>query len=304
MAKRTFLADIDLNKNQLLNAKLHNLAVAPTLGAGDVGYVYYDTATAHSYIWNGSAWLQLQDTSVATQIHGAEAKSTVVDADEFGLVDSEASYALKKKTYAELKANLKAYFDGIYSPTGGLNYKGAYDASTNTPDLDTSPSGVKIGDTYTVTVAGTFFTEAVQVGDMLIAEKDDASALADWTVVNKNIPDIVDASESAKGIIQLATTAEANAGTDDAKAITPAKLAGYLSNGAYAKKFAGNVGDGSNTTFTITHNLNSRDIIVQVQDASSYAIVETEVIAKTVNTVEVSFNVAPASNAYRVTILA
>jgi len=139
---------------------------------------------------------------------------------------------------------------------------------------------------------------------MLIAEKDDASALADWTVVNKNIPDIVDASESAKGIIQLATTAEANAGSDDAKAITPAKLAGYLSNGAYTKKYAGNVGDGSNTTFTITHNLNSRDIIVQVQDASSYAIVETEVIAKTVNTVEVSFNVAPASNAYRVIILA
>jgi len=175
MAKRTFLADIDLNKNQLLNAKLHNLAVAPTLGAGDVGYVYYDTATAHSYIWNGSAWLQLQDTSVATQIHSAGGKSTVVDADEFGLVDSEESYALKKKTYAELKANLKAYFYGIYSPTGVLDYKGAYDASTNTPDLDTSPSGVKIGDTYTVTVAGTFFTEAVQVGDMLIAEANDAN---------------------------------------------------------------------------------------------------------------------------------
>jgi len=170
MAKRTFLADIDLNKNQLLNAKLHNLAVAPTLSAGDVGYIYYDTATKHSYIWDGSAWLQLQDTNVATQIHASSAKATPHDNDEIGIVDTEASNVLKKLTWSANKTALKTYFDTIYSPVGGLNYKGGYDADANNPDLDTSPSGVKKGDTYTVTVAGTFFTEALQVGDMIIAE--------------------------------------------------------------------------------------------------------------------------------------
>jgi len=71
---------------------------------------------------------------------------------------------------------------------GGLTYKGGYNAATNTPDLDSSPSGVLQGDTYTVTVDGVFFTDAVQAGDMLIAEVDDANELAEWTIVNKNIP--------------------------------------------------------------------------------------------------------------------
>jgi len=304
MAKRTFLVDIDLNKNQLINAKIHNLSTAPTLSASDIGYVYYDTATKHTYVWDGSGWLQIQDSNVASQIHASSAKATPHDNDEIGIVDTEASNALKKLTWSANKSALKTYFDTLYSPVGGLNYKGGYDSSTNSPDLDTAPSGVKKGDTYTVTVAGTSFTEAVQVGDMIIAEKDDASALADWTIVNKNIPDIVDASESAKGIIQLATTAEANAGSDNAKAITPAKLAGYLSNGAYTKKYSADVGDGTNTSYTITHNLGTRDVVVSVQAKSDYHVVECEVIATTTSAVILNFNVAPTNNQYRVTIVA
>ena len=64
-------------------------------------------------------------------------------------------------------------------------------ASTNTPDLDSASSiAVEKGWTYTVTVAGLFFTEQVRVGDVLIAEVDQAagtSALANWTTVQNNI---------------------------------------------------------------------------------------------------------------------
>jgi len=71
--------------------------------------------------------------------------------------------------------------------SGALTYQGGYDASTNTPDLDTAPSGVFAGDVYTVTVAGVFFTANVEVGDMIIAEIDSAAVEADWTIVNKNL---------------------------------------------------------------------------------------------------------------------
>jgi len=67
--------------------------------------------------------------------------------------------------------------------TGLLDFKGGYNASTNSPDLDTSPSGIKTGDTYTVTVAGTFFAQAVNPGDMLVAENDDPTTYDEWTVV-------------------------------------------------------------------------------------------------------------------------
>lgn len=50
--------------------------------------------------------------NVGSAIHGASAKTTPVDADELGLLDSAASYALKRVTVANLKA-------GIVSATVG-----------------------------------------------------------------------------------------------------------------------------------------------------------------------------------------
>lgn len=111
--------------------------------------------------------------------------------------------------------------------SGLLDYKGSYDAATNSPDLDTSPTGVLKGDSYTVTVDGLFFTEQVRVGDMLIAEVDSASALADWTIVERNLDQ---ATETAQGIAELATQAEITTGTDDLRIVTPLKLVTYINS--------------------------------------------------------------------------
>lgn len=92
---------------------------------------------------------------------------------------------------------------------GGTAYQGGYDAATNTPDLDTSPSGVSQGDMYTVTVAGTFFTIAVEVGDVIISEQDNPTLEAHWTIVNRNIDD---ATTTTKGIVELATDGESSSG--------------------------------------------------------------------------------------------
>lgn len=85
--------------------------------------------------------------------------------------------------------------DGTTTPiiagAGGTTFKGGYNAATNTPDLDTSPSGVLAGDMYHVTAAGNFFTVAVEIGDVLIAEIDGADAEAEWTVVQSNVIDPV-----------------------------------------------------------------------------------------------------------------
>ena len=86
-------------------------------------------------------------------------------------------------------AATKQYVDD--ATLGGLIYQGGYDATLNTPDLDSASSiAVEKGWTYTVTVAGLFFTEQVRVGDVLIAEVNQAagaSALANWTTVQNNI---------------------------------------------------------------------------------------------------------------------
>ena len=87
---------------------------------------------------------------------------------------------------ANTDAASKQYVDNAV--VGNLVYQGGYNAATNTPDLDSSPSSsIKKGWTYTVTADGTFFTEQVRVGDVLIAESDAPTALADWTTVQNNI---------------------------------------------------------------------------------------------------------------------
>ena len=82
----------------------------------------------------------------------------------------------------------KSYVDSTLAGSGALIFQGGYNAATNTPDLDVSPSAsIKQGWTYAVTTAGNFFAEAVEDGDLLIAESDAPTSLADWTVVQNNI---------------------------------------------------------------------------------------------------------------------
>jgi hypothetical protein len=83
-------------------------------------------------------------------------------------------------------SEIKTYVDN--SVAGGLIYQGGYDAQNNIPDLDSSPSSsIKKGWTYTVTSDGSFFTEQVRVGDLIIAEIDSPTSLSDWTTVQNNI---------------------------------------------------------------------------------------------------------------------
>lgn len=71
-------------------------------------------------------------TSVSDLIHGATEKTTPVNADEIGLVDSAASWALKKVTWANIKATLKTYFDTLY--TSVANLASVADLRTGTAD--------------------------------------------------------------------------------------------------------------------------------------------------------------------------
>lgn len=64
--------------------------------------------------------------NIGSSIHGATDKTPPVDADELGLIDSAASWVLKKLTWANLKATLKTYFDTLYSTSPGEGYLSMY----------------------------------------------------------------------------------------------------------------------------------------------------------------------------------
>ena len=102
------------------------------------------------------------------------------------------------------------------------------------------------------------------------------------TLSGSNTGDEPDASASTKGIVELATTAEALAGSDTSRAVTPAGLA--------ARSFTATIGDGSDDDIAITHSLGTRNVIVQMYDASSYETVIAEVVRTDANTVTINTN--------------
>lgn len=229
---------------------------------------------------------------------------------------------------------IKNYIDTSIGALGNL--EGGWDASTGSFPVGSSPvSGTKKGDYWYVTVAGTVDGEAFNVGDVIIANKDAASTTSkvDWIRLEVNRDQATTstlglvtiatqtevntgtdsqkvvtpatlsgrtATETRTGIAEIATQVEVDAGTDDERIVTPLKLKTHLD--ARVGGFAANVGDGVNTSFTLAHNLGTRDVIVSVYLNGLFNEEVFTDISTTNDTVVVSFAVAPTTNQYRVVI--
>jgi hypothetical protein len=69
------------------------------------------------------------------------------------------------------------------------------------------------------------------------------------------------------------------------------------------RKYAANVGDGTATTYTVSHNLGTKDVIVSVYDNSTpFAEVICDVQHTSTTAITLLFSVAPTSNQYRVVV--
>lgn len=69
-----------------------------------------------------------------------------------------------------------------------------------------------------------------------------------------------------------------------------------------ARKYAATISSSAATSYTLTHNLNTRDVTVEVyQNSSNYDTVEVDVLRSSVNAVTINFAASPAVD-YRVVI--
>jgi len=72
---------------------------------------------------------------------------------------------------------------------------------------------------------------------------------------------------------------------------------------AITRKYTTTVGNGSLTQIPVTHNLGTREVVVNVYDSATYDTVECDVVRTSTSVVTLGFTVAPASGAYTVVIV-
>lgn len=171
------------------------------------------------------------------------AKATPVDADLIPLSDSAATFELKKLSWANIKATLISSFGVLIS---GLTAKA-------TPvDADM------------IVIADSAATNA--------SKKITLSSFKTYVAPSAS-------SETSSGIIELATTAEAQAGTDDLRAITPLKLRNALNASGTAPVYACRAWVNFNGTGTVAIRAGGNVSSITDNGVGNYAVNFTTAMA-------------------------
>lgn len=172
---------------------------------------------------SGTTEFILNDAGTESRKAASEIKLETLDYSTW--LQDDDTFASPTAVNVASSESIKAYVDNAVSTE--MTYKGAYNASTNTPPLDTGSPAISVGDMYYVSVAGTFFATPVIAGDVLIANTTsvDAASAADWDII-EGMQTIVDASETTKGVIEIANQGEVDAASSTLLAVVP----NYLHN--------------------------------------------------------------------------
>jgi hypothetical protein len=321
----SYLTDINLNKNELQNAVIQNLGAAP--GTPVEGQIYYDSTAGDKqlYFYNGSAWIPVSGdiTSVtagdgltgggnsgAVTLNVVGGTGITANADDIAITDTGVTAA--------------SYGSATAIPTFTVNAQGQLTAagtaaiSTDLTISDGSTTDTVSVGTDTLTFAGTtneietaVTNNQVQIGlpsDVTIG--NDLTVLGNLQVTGTTTTNNVETVSTSNGVIFEGNVADENeltliAGTLTAdRTVTLPDATGTvaLTSDITDRVYATSIGDGAATSYTVTHNLNTRDVNVQLYDNSSYDTVYADVVRTSVNVVTIDFGAAPTTNDIRVLV--
>ena len=100
--------------------------------------------------------------------------------------------------------------------------------------------------------------------------------------------------------LDYATQAEAEAGTDNIKVMTALRVKESIMENAPVRKFTTMIGDGAATQIVVAHNLNTRDILINLYEGNDLIIADVQIT--TVNSITIVFAEAPSAGAIKVVI--
>ena len=229
----------------------------------------------------------------------------------------------------------KNYVDTTFAGSGALIFQGGYAANTAAPSGAGVLKGFTYVVTVAGTgVPANYWSPTLEVGDLIIANQNAPTNASQWTEVNKNI-DVATATVQgianfptagglsvAAGAVSMATTgpgagsvgsaSQSLSITTDVKGRVTARTAQSIAIAAsQVTNFCAEVEScvagasrektgtiGSATSWTITHNMGTRNVTVDVySNSGTYADLRVTVTRPSINTITISVFANPGANA-------
>ena len=320
---RKFLVSIDLNKNELLNARIQNLGAAPSSPVS--GQVYYNTGDNILYFWNGTEWistsgsLEVITDAIGSYVEGGvgltkvfddntnvttiNLDDTAVTAGTYGSITKVPTFTVDQQgrltgaSEANLVIPLDVQTTGDYVAT----IIGTANEVTVSPNSGHN-AAVTIGLPDNVEITGN-----LQVGGNLnvigtVNSVNTTQINIEDNKVNLNSAFTGSPTTDAGIVVERGTEADVEIlwnETSDKWTLT--------NNGsdyhAIARKYATTLGS-SATSYTIAHNLGTSDVTVQIFEAlTPFAQVEADVQRTGIDSVTINFASAPSAGEYRVVVV-
>jgi hypothetical protein len=293
-------------------------------------------ATAHSAIKISDLAAPTATVSFNSQrISNLADPSADTDAANKQYVDGVAS-GLDVK--GSVRAASTANVSGTYNATGGTSGRGQFTAMTNTLDgislaatnrvlLKDQSTGAQNG-IWVVTTLGTgangvwdratdFDADAeVTAGAFTFVEQGTTNADSGWVLTADNPITIGGASGTAlvwaqfsgagqitagAGLTKSGNTINAVAGSGGGLVVNADDI--VVDTAIVVRKYATDIGDGAATSYVVTHNLGTRDVLLTLRDNSSpYAVMYPDFEATSTTTCTLRFGSAPTASQYRAVV--
>lgn len=299
-----FLAPINMNKNELQNMRLQNLASAPENPVE--GQVYHNTTDHKTYAYNGTSWVEMGGGGTG------DMTKAVYDTDENDIVDKAETLddGAGNTATAEDVKNAVSASHAQNTDTGTTSGTFQLDSGNSGPKLKNNAGEVQIRNATDDDFADLRIKNLFVEGTQTVINSNEVNIGDNVILLNADITSNAQNSDGGIAVKRLQTDdqTEGNAEVffDETNNIWKIKDGApeALQTFPIARKYVAVIGDGTTLNYSITHNLNSRDISVTIRETGSpYAQVITDVEFTTVNSITVKFAEAPTENQYTVTIV-
>ena len=264
-------------------------------------------APAAAVSFNSQKITNLATPTVSTDAANKGYVDTAVQSASAGVSGKGSCVALSTSNIATLSGT-STTVDGIALNAAGMRVllTGQTTASQNGPWVIASGSWTR---------PTTDANNELETGALWFIEQGTINAASQWWLNSPAAGTTITPGTTAIGIVKFAAapvyTAATNGGltlTSGAFAVAPNTGITVGAGGVGVDttkvpfKYATTIGNNSATSFTVTHNLGTTDVVVSLVNLTTNDIEYTAVNVATTNTVTVVFAVAPTTNQYRVIV--